>query len=228
MRYFPLAAWIFLLQGMSWATPESKPERAFDAHRMEHFRSLPEFAYDAPRFSASDLLNQLISQLWDKFFEYVFRAVNTKPGEIAIYVLALGALLYLLRHVFGDRMNSLLYQPARKNARDGVTAEEDPRAVNLDALLEESIRNLRWREAVRILYLLALRRLVENKKVTWRNGKTNGEYCRELNAPLRAPFADVTRVFEYLYYGDFAIDRASFDNINRKFQEFHSLAGGVH
>ncbi len=209
------------------AAPEAGPGRAFDGERLNRFRAQSEFRYDTPRFSSSDALNQLISQLWDKFLGSVFRAANTTAGTIVLYALAAGALLYFLSQIFGKKMGSLLYQPSAIAGVRNVVGADDLRAMNLEELLEESIRTHRFREAVRYLYLLTLRNLVEKKEVAWQNGKTNGEYSREVKEHLRTPFIEVTQIFEYLYYGDFAIDRPSYDRINRKFEEFHSLIGSA-
>jgi hypothetical protein len=70
----------------------------------------------------------------------------------------------------------------------------------------------RMREAVRMLYLAVLALLHRTNLIRFERTRTNGEYVRQLRSQetLRAPFADMTRLFEIKWYSESGCDSADY------------------
>jgi hypothetical protein len=100
---------------------------------------------------------------------------------------------------------------------------DDIAAVDLDALLRAALAERRHRDAVRLLYLLALQALAAGGLVDWQKDKTNRDYLREVRRTaggLVRPFDEVTRLFEWVWYGEAAVDDARFAAVRARFDRF--------
>ncbi len=203
---------------------DSVQQRHFDSGRLEQFRSDPEFAYDTPRFSGNNALNTLIADLRARVFRFLFEHTTEGFWQATLLLLALAALVYSLRFFFGSSV-SPLFSAAGKVFNPGNFSELEVMETDLDAMLRESLKAGAYRDAVRVLYLMSLRHLSDNNRIELGDGKTNNDYCRELDRPLQEPFAEVTRVFEYVFYGQFEVDADAFHAIHRKFEQFEKLIG---
>jgi hypothetical protein len=114
--------------------------------------------------------------------------------------------------------------------RDGTAAEgellldaEDIAAVDLDGLLRAALAERRHRDAVRLLYLRALQALAAGGLVDWQKNKTNRDYLREVHrasGALARPFDEVTRLFEWVWYGEAPVDDARFAAVHARFERF--------
>ena len=97
---------------------------------------------------------------------------------------------------------------------------DDISTVDLGSMLARALEDGRLRDAVRFRYLLALQALDGAGAIAWRRDKTNRDYVREARAAsgdLARPFADVTRAFDYVWYGERPVDRARFDRLGDRF-----------
>ncbi len=58
----------------------------------------------------------------------------------------------------------------------------------------------------------------EKELIKWEIQKTNDDYINELEKEeLKAPFSHITRLYDYIWYGDFPIDKAKYLRAENKF-----------
>ncbi|MBI5474834.1 MAG: DUF4129 domain-containing protein [Ignavibacteriae bacterium] len=224
-----LAAFLFVMMSVvptvhGAEARDSVQQRRFDSQRLEKLRTDPDFAYDAPRFSGNNALNTLIADLRARVFQYLFEHTTEGFWHATLLLLALAALAYSLRFFFGSSV-SPLFSAAGKPFDSGNFSEHEILETDLDAMLRENLKTGAYRDAVRVLYLMSLRLLSDNNRIALRDGKTNNDYCRELDRPLQQPFADVTRIFEYVFYGQFDVDADAFHAIHGEFEKLEKLIG---
>jgi hypothetical protein len=94
--------------------------------------------------------------------------------------------------------------------------------INFDGEIEKAVTQHNYRLAVRLLYLRCLKQLSDAELIKWQIDKTNSAYINELsNQEQRKVFKTLTLQFEYVWYGEFAIDAPVFKNINTLFQDFN-------
>ena len=112
------------------------------------------------------------------------------------------------------------------------TAAENIHELDFAARLAEAEAAGNRRLALRLGYLQLLKQLSDQQLIDWQPDKTNQTYLRELAAgprpALRPPFAELTRQFEYVWYGELPLSptlygeaRASQQGLGRQ------LAGAV-
>ena len=78
--------------------------------------------------------------------------------------------------------------------------------------------------ALRIHYWYVLQLLDADGRIHWDACRTNWAYCHELKEEeLKAPFLRLTRIFEYVCYGEFQIDNLEYEQLSREFEDFRDL-----
>ena len=90
----------------------------------------------------------------------------------------------------------------------------------LEAMLEKSLEEKQYRLAVRLSYLIVLKRLSDAGHIHWQADKTNHSYMNEISKQeLRQPFSNLTRMYEYVWYGEFDITAGHYREIENDFNE---------
>ncbi|MBK8474264.1 MAG: DUF4129 domain-containing protein [Sphingobacteriales bacterium] len=74
---------------------------------------------------------------------------------------------------------------------------------------------------MRLYYLQTLKVLADRQHINWQRYKTNRHYWHELrNTNLQQPFNQLTRLFDYIWYGEFQIDDQHFRQAQQAFKTF--------
>lgn len=212
--------------------------RRFDPNRLEKFRSDPRFQYrrDAP------IPPKVKPKKKDKETRRKTRAPRVRStgsgdlgavGKIILWILIIAAGLFLILGLLKVRFRSLIKKKSDESEviyTGELAEEEDIRDMEFESLLDKAINEKRYRYAVRLLYLQSLRQLHEGGVIRWSIDKTNHEYLREVrDRELKPIFKEVTFLFEYIWYGEFPVDkdhfytaRGSFVRLEQAMREDHA------
>ena len=200
--------------------PRAVPEEGLD-----RFLNNPAYHYDRVQTQGPSLL--------EAFFRWLDRVLfqplgeNTTPlfWKILWSSLAVLMLAWLVTRLLrADGSGLFRRRDTDPDAPEGAILldTEDIEGVDLDALLERALAAQHYRDAARFLYLLALQALTARGLIDWQKNKTNREYLRELRRTSRSdldrPFADVTRLFEWIWYGEATVDAARFAAVRARFE----------
>jgi hypothetical protein len=99
---------------------------------------------------------------------------------------------------------------------------ENIHEINFDEQIENSLQNSNYRLAVRLLYLKTLKQLSDRQLINWQVEKTNQTYVLEIeDQVIKQEFANITNQFEYIWYGEFFIDKSTFELVNQSFVQFN-------
>ncbi len=129
---------------------------------------------------------------------------------LAIIILARGG----LRRVFHGAPRAL---------GEVTTLEEDIRGLDLEAMIREAEEANDLRRAIRLHYLLVLRKLVDQEVLKWSPEYTDQDYMRQVRDPaLRSRFAHVALVFQWVWYGHAEVDAERYASLKRPFIEFET------
>jgi len=158
-----------------------------------------------------------------KFFEWLF------GGEKAVGILwfifrvlpyiLLGVLVFLLIRFF-LKVNSrnLIYGEQNKATIKFTDEEHIIKNEDINSLIAEAVKQNDFRLAIRYYYLLALKNLSENEVIDWQLQKTNEDYIKEIKTnTLQSQFEKITRIYDYVWYGEFAVDAPKFENLKLDF-----------
>lgn len=135
-----------------------------------------------------------------------------------ILFLIIFAVVILLLYFWLKRLNfsSKIHQVVDENWNPEVITVSE-----LESRLENALKNEVYREVIRIYFTMILQELIRLKLIKWRLEKTNQQYIYEVkNHELRAELRKCTRYFDIVWYGEYNIDRAKFQEIQPHFTRF--------
>lgn len=130
---------------------------------------------------------------------------------VGVLILVIVLLLRKSNWIFNKKVNDKNLLIAR--------LEENLPESDIDPDLSKAINEKDFRLAFRLYYLLLIQQLALQKQVVWRKEKTNGEYLIECSAnKYYESFAKLTLAFDQVWYGEYTLDKNSFDEYQSEFK----------
>jgi|GEM_PF-758378 len=171
----------------------------------------------------------IVSKLWYKFLRWLDESVGFSipsfSGSLLKYlIIGLGAYL-LLRFILQAELGSFLRKKdVSLEEIDSELVDADMSEEDLSQLIEKAEQQGAYRLAIRFRYLRALRKLDDEKIILWKSGKTNINYIDEIkDLNLRSMFMEITKVYEYIWYGEYNISNvADYNEQLRSFQQLEA------
>jgi hypothetical protein len=109
-----------------------------------------------------------------------------------------------------------------KEMLPGVEEEIITHESDFDALIRQALQNSNYRQAIRYQYLRTLHLLAGKNLVALAPDKTNFQYVTEIaNRDYQQAFAGLTLNYEYVWYGEFEIDKNIYDKIETGFRQLN-------
>ncbi len=131
-----------------------------------------------------------------------------------VFALFVFILYYVSRNATFGRSN-----PKTKPV-DASAPVENIEELDIEALLRDALSRGDLRLAVRVHYLLLLKKLNEAGLITWKKDKTNRDYLSELYGQ-NACYDDVrvlTLAYELVWYGERSVSSESFQTLSGNFE----------
>ncbi|MBB2146584.1 hypothetical protein GM921_13865 [Pedobacter sp. LMG 31464] len=218
----PVAKPAVVKKGIILKSDSSKVDlRKFDETAVKKYSVQKDFIYD-------DVAPQSLS-LWDRFWRWIWRLINNIfsggiTGSIIKYVLIAVVIAIVVFAVI--KLIGLDYKfLTGKSKAVAIPFEEsleNIHEIDFDEQIDFALQNGNYRLAVRLLYLKTLKHLSDKQLINWQPEKTNQAYVLELeNENYKQEFNTLTNQFEYIWYGEFFIDKSSFEPINQSFLQFN-------
>ncbi len=154
------------------------------------------------------------------FIDIFFAAALTK---IIFWVLAILFIAFIVYKLF---FTEGFFQ--RQTAKSNVSVLEDDDNAHLiikdyDVLVANVVKQQNYRLATRYLYLQLLQKLTAAGAIEFAADKTNTEYLRELTGKsYKQEAASLTLYYEYVWYGEFAIDANTFSKLESRFKKLNT------
>lgn len=236
----PLLVWLLAglllctAAGMPRAAAQERPEGASGdrapvevrrppAGALDRYRTDPDFIYERPPPAAASWWNAFVTWLSGFFPDLtpVEEGQAWSTVEVILQVLAALAVVYAVLRLVGVDATGIFRRGSRTTAIPFDDVEDDVEGADFERLVREAAGAGDYRRAVRLRYLQALQHLTRRDLVQWQRDKTNRAYVRELRAAgLDDAFADLTRLFEQVWYGDAPVDRPRYDRVLAAFEGF--------
>ena len=192
----------------------------FNKASLEDYKSRVEFQYDEQPIDLS-WWQRLKQWVRDRLADLLTRETSYQLLKKIIVVAGVAALVYLIVRLLG--MDAIgLFSRKRRTADLPFTEQaETIHGIDFATELQKAIDTGNYRLAVRLLYLDSLKKLSDAGLIDWQPAKTNAAYVAELHdGTVQVAFRRLTRQFEYIWYGDFGIDRHHFAQLHSAFQQF--------
>lgn len=104
-----------------------------------------------------------------------------------------------------------------------ITTQEDLQRIDFQQSIQRALRKENYRLAVRFYYLWIIQQLSDDGLITFSKDKTNHAYVRELaqsnsiSSGLTTGFKNCTRLYEYVWFGNFDVNKRRFEEIESQF-----------
>lgn len=211
--------------GDSLVAPPSEPIelRSFDADRIAALKTDPRYQYDR------DLVK--VPTLWERFKAWLGDLIasffGSRTGDFItrnlLYILAVVGIIFAVVVLSRGSLRKV-FHGAPRSSGSVTTVEEDIREMDLGALIREAEAAGDLRRAIRLHYLLVLRKLVDRGVLHWSPEHTDQDYMGQIKDPvLRSRFAQVALVFQWVWYGHAEVDRDRYEPMCRPFVEFEEV-----
>lgn len=193
--------------------------RSYNAQTLDDYRKQTDFQYKENHFQLS-----WWQRFWRWFWNMLARHVHINGDVVSnvFIVLGVAALLFIIYRLLGTDIKGAFGGRSKSVTLPYEETLENIHEIDFDAELERAISRGDYRLAVRLLYLKCLKQLNDDGLINWQISKTNSAYLNELtDAGQRRYFSQLTLQFEYVWYGDFAVDAGGFEQISEAFSNFN-------
>ncbi len=194
----------------------------FNKQALDKYKADKDFNYNGEAIGKPSLWEVFWSWLWHKISGLFNRIPYS--GDILEYLfigLSVAFLAYIIFKSLGIDPIRLWRGEAKKVNIPYSESLENIHEINFDEEIERAVAQHNYRIAVRLLYLRCLKQLSDKDLIKWQIDKTNSAYLYELTNPEQVQtFGLLTRQFEYVWYGNFSINKQAFTNIDLLFQNF--------
>jgi phage shock protein PspC (stress-responsive transcriptional regulator) len=154
----------------------------------------------------SDIFGFVLSPLIVKIITYLF-----------YFLIGMVVLYFILRFVGSEGFSKVLGKNTKAAAM--VNLEETHiEELDIDAFIADSLAQGNYRNALRYQYLLVLKALSIQELIAWDFQKTNADYYREIkDQGIKDQFKNVSRIYDYVWYGEFPIAQDSYEEAMKQF-----------
>ncbi len=147
-------------------------------------------------------------------------AISRFRWDIVLYLLLSAVLLFAVYRIIKDNDIQLFYRASRKRGMLDMGTATEPETT-LEHQLQGFIANGDYRQAVRYLYLIALRELNDRGLIRMQAKLTNHDYIQQLKGKnAESEFRFLTFAYEKVWYGEFALGQEQFQRLHHHFEHF--------
>lgn len=198
--------------------------RSFDLQKIKDYSTQKEFRYDNVTPLNMSWWDRFWAWFWDLFSGVLKNKYSSGFLRYVIIFIVLGLVVFTVIKLIGLDINIF----TRKSKSIDVPYNEsleNIHEIDFNEEIDKAITNGNYRLAVRLLYLRSLKLLNDKELINWQPEKTNQNYINEIVDPERkGQFTALTRQFEYIWYGEFFIDKESFVVVKVSFERFNVKA----
>lgn len=215
------ASWcISVSQNLFAQANEAVTVRYPDAEKLRNLQTNRAYQYGIDTPPPDNPIARFLAYLWEKIAEFLRSDAYQNVWQYVFLAAIAGLVVYFL--LKAEVLGSLFSKRARQgDGLDYETITENIHEIDFDAAIAESIDKQNYRLAVRLLYLQTLKRLTDAELIQYKPDKTNRQYVYELaNSSQQSAFEQLTRQFEFVWYGDFPVGATRFDELQTQFRAF--------
>lgn len=203
----------------------------FSEEKLEEYRQQAEFDYteEVSEENWWTMFKRYISLQWQKLMNWLFGDVEATGFwqyiiQAIPYLLIAGFLIFAV-WLFG-KLNPAASLLSRSQ-KGKVTLTEEEKIVrdeDIRGLISQAEADENFRLATRYHYLLVLQQLSNKGFIKYIFSKTDEDYLVELESPqIKEQFKKVTRIYDFIWYGNFGVGHEDYEKISREFRKINEL-----
>jgi hypothetical protein len=184
-----------------------------------------DFDYDSMEGEAENFLGRAINWFFNKIGEIFGIDISPEMYQVIKFIvygfLIIFAIYILVKLLVGDNASSFFSKKSKMVAPLNIQ-EDHIENVDLDSYIKNALKEENYRLAIRYMYLKSLKLLSLNNIIDWHFEKTNSDYYREIeSAGLKENFKKASYLYDNIWYGEYALDKAGFENAQKDFERLN-------
>jgi hypothetical protein len=196
--------------------------RTFDEDNVNEFRNDPDYQYKAIKREGLTWWDRLRFAVMEVIARVLALATGTVLGRIILYVLCAALIIFFIIRFLNVDIKEAFYRTTQTKAKKLSADDENIHEISFEERINEAYAKKDFRECVRLTFLYTLKKLADRQVISWKPGKTNDEYSRELNQHVaRQSWQELRLYFDYAWYGHFDIDEKTYSEIQNVFADFN-------
>ena len=194
--------------------------RQFDTLSLSHYRSQDAFVYGTVVQSKENLWSKMKRWFWNKVGDLIGPEASLWSKIIFYGLLALG-LIAIILYFSRVEISSIFRKGDFRQKLHAEILDEKIDADNISQLIETSKKNEDFKRAVRYRLIQILIQLEKDKIIQLEQNKTIAQYRKNFPmASLKPQFGELTKIFEYVWYGEYHLDADQYGKIEDQFITF--------
>lgn len=170
-------------------------------------------------------IKRWLKNILQSIFEAIFGVGNVSGilyfiFNIVPYIILAILVFFLVKFFLKVNSRSII---SGKQKLATVKFTEDEHIIkneDINALISDAVAQQNFRLAIRYYYLLSLKSLTDKELILWQQQKTNTDYISEIEtATLKTNFKAITKIYDYVWYGEFEIDEIKFESLKAAFHK---------
>ncbi len=176
---------------------------------------------------APTLIDKILSWIDDKlrrFFSWSNEHhVISNILKYTLYAMLLFAVYIIVTKLLKSDKQGLFSKKKQHSGTNllDINDLENIHNIDFEELLKKYITEKNYKFAIRVYYSKLLKTMTDLKIIKWQKKKTNSDYIQEVtDTKLQQPFKDITRSFEYSWYGNFPVSVETFNSVQQEIINF--------
>lgn len=155
------------------------------------------------------------------FWDYMYDLFRSGTVRTIVYSLLIAFFLFVIYRIIVVNKLFLFYSSKKIKKEEGLPIDIED--VNLDDKIQKAVDEKDYRMAVRFMYLKTLQLLNNRQWIQFHAEATNYEYVNQMSGhKLANEFRFLTRVYDYMWYGEFNLTREQFQIVYNNFRHFYN------
>ncbi len=184
-----------------------------------------DFDYETMEGEAENFLGRAINWFFNKIGDIFGIDISPVMYEVIKFIiyglLIIFAIFILVKLLVGDNASSFFSRKSKMVAPLNIQ-EQHIENVDLDSYINNALKEENYRLAIRYMYLKSLKLLSLNNSIDWHFEKTNSDYYREIESvSLKENFKKISYLYDNIWYGEYALDKAGFENAQKDFERLN-------
>lgn len=181
------------------------------------------YEFKTPEKNAWDRFKEWLAGILKNLFSFSSNEASLNFVGILIKVIAVLIVIFVIYLIVKALMNKegqwIFGRNSDKKGMNYTEIEKNLHLVDFEKLIKETLASGEKRLCIRYYYLWLLKKMSEKHLIVWDVEKTNTDYLYELqNQSQKEDFAYLSYLYNYIWYGEFELDEATFEKAKNAFE----------
>ena len=190
------------------------------------------YEYKTPEKNAWDRFKEWLAGIFKNLFSFSDNTASMKFVEVLLKILALILILFVIYLITKSILNKegqwIFGRNSDKKIIDYNEIEKNLHLIDFEKLIQNTLKSGERRLTIRYYYLWILKKMSDKNLIEWDVEKTNSDYLYEIkNQAQKDDFSYLSYLYNYIWYGEFELDEATFVKAKNAFEKtIKSLGNG--